>query len=107
MRQRIYNYHTSLARAVPIACLRAADATGTALSTTQQESVMSQNSNLGSFQYMVDVGVPQEDVAWLRRIAGTPGARLTDAAARIRKIQDQAFEGLLSASAPVHRVACR
>jgi hypothetical protein len=68
---------------------------------------MSQNSNLGSFQYMVDVGVPPEDVAWLRRISGTPGARLTDAAARIRRIQDQAFEGLLSASAPVHPVACR
>lgn len=40
-------------------------------------------SNLGSFQYMVDVGVPQEDVAWLQRIANTPGARFTMAAARI------------------------
>jgi hypothetical protein len=68
---------------------------------------MSQNSNLGSFQYMVDVGVPQEDVAWLRRIAGTPGARLTDAAARIRKIQDQAFQGLLSVSAPAQQAAYR
>lgn len=61
---------------------------------------MSQNPNLGSFQYMVDVGVPQEDVNWLRSIAGTPSARLTTVAARIKRIQDMAYQGLLSASLP-------
>lgn len=63
-------------------------------------------SNLGSFQYMVDVGVPQEDVAWLARIANTPGARFTAAATRIRRIQDQAFQGLLAASVPVRLPVC-
>jgi hypothetical protein len=64
-------------------------------------------SNLGSFQYMVDVGVPQEDVAWLQRIANTPGARFTMAAARIRRIQDQAFQGLLAASVPAQQLVCQ
>ena len=64
-------------------------------------------SNLGSFQYMVDVGVPQEDVAWLQRIANTPGAHFMAAAARIRRIQDQAFHGLLAASVPVQQPVCQ
>lgn len=68
---------------------------------------MLQDKHLGSFQYMVDVGVPQEDVAWLRRIANTPGARLTEAAARIRSIQDRAYQGLISASALVQTAACQ
>jgi len=59
---------------------------------------MLQNPNLGSFQYMVDVGVPQEDVVWLRSIAGTPSAKLTPVAARIKRIQDMAYQRLLSVS---------
>lgn len=59
---------------------------------------MLQNPNLGSFQYMVDVGVPQEDVVWLRSIAGTPSAQLTAVAARIKRIQEMAYQCLLSAS---------
>ena len=105
-RQHTTILHASLARAVPIASLRPAGATGTALSITKQERVMSQ-SNLGSFQYMVDVGVPQEDVAWLQRIANTPGVHFTAAAARIRRIQDQAFHGLLAASVPVQQPVCQ
>jgi hypothetical protein len=64
-------------------------------------------SNLGSFQYMVDVGVPQEDVAWLQHIANTPGVHFATAAARIRRIQDQAFRGLLAASVPVRQPVCQ
>lgn len=59
---------------------------------------MLHSPNLGSFQYMVDVGVPQEDVVWLRSIAGTPSANLTAVAARIKRIQDMAYQRLLSAS---------
>jgi hypothetical protein len=63
--------------------------------------------NLGSFQYMVDVGVPQEDVAWLQRIANTPGIHFTTAAARIRRIHDQAFQGLLKTSIPAQQPMCQ
>lgn len=59
---------------------------------------MLQSPNLGSFEYMVEVGVPQEDVLWLRSIAGTPSAHLTAVAARIKRIQDKAYQGLLLAS---------
>jgi hypothetical protein len=68
---------------------------------------MLQKANLGSFQYMVDLGVPQEDVAWLRRVANTPGARQTQVAARIRRIQDQAYDYLIAASTPAHQPACQ
>lgn len=68
------------------------------MSITQQESVMSQDQSPEALQYMVDVGVPQEDVAWLQRIANTPSARFADAAARIRRIEEQAYQGLLSVS---------
>ena len=66
---------------------------------------MLQNPNLGSFQYMVDVGVPQEDVVWLRSIAGTPSAKLTPVAARIKRIQEMAYQRLLSASLTASRPA--
>lgn len=68
---------------------------------------MLQTTNLGSFQYMVDVGVPQEDVAWLRRVANTPGPRQTLVAARIRRIQDQVYERLIASSTPAHQPACQ
>lgn len=61
---------------------------------------MLQKRNFGSFQYMVDVGVPQEDVAWLRSIAGTPIAQLTAVADRVKRIQELAYDCLLSASHP-------
>ena len=95
-----HNYHVSLARVVPVANPRKAGATGTVLSITKQECVMSQNPNLGSFQYMVDVGVPQDDVVWLRSIAGTPSAQLTPVAARIKRIQETAYQCLLLVSLP-------
>lgn len=66
---------------------------------------MLKNPNLGSFQYMVDVGVPQEDVVWLRSIAGTPSAKLTPVAARIKRIQEMAYQRLLSASLTVPQPA--
>jgi hypothetical protein len=66
---------------------------------------MLEKANLGSYQYMVDVGVPQEDVLWLRLIANTPSARMAHVAARIRRIQDQAYKGLLSASLPARQPA--
>jgi hypothetical protein len=61
---------------------------------------MLQNPNLGSFQYMVDVGVPQDDVVWLRSIAGTPSAQLTPVASRIKRIQEMAYQCLLLVSLP-------
>lgn len=66
---------------------------------------MLQETNLGSFQYMVDVGVPQEDVAWLRRVANTPAVRVAAVAARIRGIQEQAYQCLLASSEPVQQTA--
>jgi hypothetical protein len=68
---------------------------------------MLQKPDFGPFQYMVDVGVPQEDVVWLRSIAGTPSAQLTAAAARIERIQETAFQCLVSASLPAPQPAYR
>jgi len=57
---------------------------------------MTQNS-LGSLQYMVEVGVSRDDVHWLKVVADIPWSQLgAETRARIKRIQDQAYLGLLS-----------
>lgn len=60
---------------------------------------MTQNS-LGSLQYMVEVGVSHDDVHWLKLVAGMPRSQLgAEMRARIKRIQDQAYLGLISCRA--------
>lgn len=60
---------------------------------------MTQNS-LGSLEYMVEVGVSRDDAHWLKVVAGIPWSQLgAETRARIKRIQDQAYLGLISCRA--------
>jgi hypothetical protein len=51
------------------------------------------------FQYMIDIGVPREEVNWLTLVASTPAVQLAaEVRARIKQIQDQAYRKLIEAS---------
>lgn len=57
---------------------------------------MSQATSPGSLQYMIEVGVPQDDVTWLQRIANAPVAHDATVRERIARIHEKAYQGLLS-----------
>lgn len=61
---------------------------------------MSQATSPGSLQYMIDVGVPQDDVIWLQRIAKAPVAQDATVRERIARIHEKAYQGLLSFARP-------
>lgn len=61
---------------------------------------MSQLSSLGSLQYMIDVGVPQDDVTWLQRVANSHAAQDAEVRKRIDRIHEQAYQGLISFGSP-------
>lgn len=51
-----------------------------------------------SLCWMTDVGIPPEDVQYLRTMAAYGGHRIESVRARIREIQEAAYEALLTAS---------
>ena len=55
-------------------------------------------TNNESFCWMSDVGVPPEDVQYLRLMAAYGGHRVESVRIRIREIQEAAYEGLLAVS---------
>ncbi len=54
------------------------------------------NSNTNSLQWMVDAGVEQTDVVWLKTIGTSSLKNHPVAAQRVKEIQDRAFAGLLA-----------
>lgn len=57
---------------------------------------MSATQNQTSLQWMVEVGVPQADVAWLAQIAGSPHRHHPAMLKRVEEINDKAFKGLMA-----------
>jgi hypothetical protein len=72
---------------------------GRLVQTFFQEHVMSSISiNNESLSWMTAVGIPPEDVLYLRRMATYGGYRVESVRVRIKEIQDAAYEGLLAVS---------
>jgi hypothetical protein len=49
---------------------------------------------------MIDVGVPQDDVTWLQRVANSHAAQDAEVRKRIDRIHEQAYQGLISFGSP-------
>jgi hypothetical protein len=72
---------------------------GRPVQTFFQEHVMSTTTTTNeSLGWMTSVGVPHEDVLYLRRMAAYGGNGVEQVRARMREIQNAAFERLLAAS---------
>lgn len=55
-------------------------------------------TNNDSFCWMTDVGIPPEDVQYMRLMAAYGGHRVESVRIRIKEIQEAAYEGLLAVS---------
>lgn len=60
----------------------------------------STSTNNKSLCWMTDVGIPPEDVQFLRAMAAYGNHRVASVQARIKAIQEAAYEALLNASMP-------
>jgi hypothetical protein len=55
-------------------------------------------NNNEPLSWMTAVGIPPEDVLYLRRMAAYGGHRVESVQLRIKEIQDAAYDGLLAVS---------
>jgi hypothetical protein len=72
---------------------------GRPVQTLFQEHVMSSTTtNIESLAWMAEVGVPPEDVQYLKSMTAYGGLRIESVRARVKEIQERAYERLLAVS---------
>ena len=93
-------------RAAPTCTFDIEDARGTALSIHLEENPMSASTNLDNLQYMRELGMPEQDVAWYAKFAASAGKATPYDKNRARRIADEAFQALCGTvvSRPVQQV---
>jgi hypothetical protein len=71
---------------------------GRLVHTFQEHVMLSTPTNEESLCWMTEVGIPPEDVLYLRTMAAYGGHRIASVRARIKEIQEAAYDALLTVS---------